>query len=93
VGVFDLRSVLGPRLDAELTTLSAGGAAGETPYTDPDAFEAALRAAAPEVLIVRTVPNPSIPEGWAPGPEWCDAGGSPGERLFLRRGAGGGCPD
>ena len=93
VGAFDLRSLLGRRLDLSMRTISAGGATGEEPYRDAAAFEAALDASGLRVLVIAPGNDVSMPPGWLPAPEeWCDVGGSLRERIYVRRSAGESCP-
>ncbi len=84
IGVFDLRSLLGPRLNRRLVAIAEGGAAGEDPYEDAVAFQDALDRLDPSIIVVSLIPAVGVPAGWRPSPDdWCDVGGSADAHVYL----------
>jgi hypothetical protein len=72
IGVGDMRSVLGDRLDAPIASVQGGKRKGDAiPYTDAAALTLAIDRTDASVLVVPDKPNGiNIPSDWAPSPRW-----------------------
>lgn len=85
LGAADLRSVLGTRLDTDISTLADGGAAGERPFADPTKLDEALDSSSANVLVVRRDPGVvAVPPGWVPPPDWQKIADTPTGEVFVR---------
>ena len=93
IGVFDLRSLLGPRLHVRLVAVSEGGASGEDPYDDAAEFQAALDRMNPSIIAVSLRSAEGVPPEWRLRPEdWCDVGGSADVHVYTRLDSYSTCP-
>ena len=92
-GVFDLRGVLGGRLDLPLLGLDPWIEPGaEAPLGEPGALDRALDAAGAGAVVVPNGRNASVPQRWTPARgAWCDVGGSLDAHVYVRAEAGGEC--
>ncbi len=69
LGVTDMRSVLGPRFDGDVRTVSAGGRAGERPPASREQLDQMVQSSDADVLVVQDG-TPGVPAGWTPPAEY-----------------------
>jgi hypothetical protein len=79
VGVQDIRSLLGRRLDVSLLAPDISSS-----NTSAAPLDAALRSAEAPVLVVSESPTYGVPTGYKPPKEWCLLGKAQTEDVYLR---------